>query len=160
MVRFDSADGLSAAEVAVPAGSDVGATELTAAPGAKPGTYTLAASVGTAEVSALRARAAVAVTVLGLPAAPPRLAVGVSPTVTAYQKGKNALAVRVARGDFDEPVTVTFDGIPDGVTIPPVTVPLGKAEATAELTVAAGARIGSTRVSRVVMVREILGNRR
>lgn len=147
VVRFDSADGLSAAEVAVPAGSDVGATELTAAPDAKPGTYTLAASVGTAEMPALRARTTVAVTVLAPPPAAPRLAVGVSPSVPAYQKGKNALAVRVARGDFDEPVTVTFDGIPDGVTIPPVTVPLGKTDATAEVTVAAGTKLGITKVT-------------
>lgn len=146
VVRFDSAHGLSAAEAAVPAGSDVGATELAAAADAKPGTYTLAASVGTAAMPALRARTTVAVTLLAPPPAP-RLAVGVSPSVPAYQKGKNAFAVRVARADFDDPVTVAFDGLPDGVTIPPVTVPMGKAEATAELTVAGGAKVGGARVT-------------
>lgn len=146
-VRFESVDGLSAAETVIPAGSDAGAAELVAPADTRPGTYTLTASaVAVTDTHTLRARAPVAVTVLAA-TAPARLAVSVSPKVTAYQKGKNAFAVRVARAEFDEPVTITFDGVPDGVTIPPVTVPVGRSEATAELTVAAGAKLGPAKVT-------------
>src|SRR5688500_7738222 len=41
---------------------------------------------------------------------------------------------------------VTFGGVPDGVKIPPVTVPPGKTEATAELTADASAKVGPARL--------------
>ena len=153
VVRFDPSDGLSAAEITIPAGGGAGQMEVTAAPDAKPGTYTLtAAAVSTTDTHTLRARTPVAVTVLPPPAPSPRVGVSVSPKVSAYQRGKNTLAVRVARAEFDEPVAVTFDGLPDGVTVPAVTVPAGKTEATAELTVGAGAKLGQTKLTATAKV--------
>src|SRR5207302_524375 len=64
-----------------------------------------------------------------------------------YQKGKNTFAVRVARADFDDPITVAFEDLPDGLKIPAITVPAGKTEATAELTVDAAAKVGELKVT-------------
>jgi hypothetical protein len=132
--------GLSAAGVTIPAGESSAPVELAAGEGAKPGTH-----VVTITASADRSPAASApvnVTVVAVPAAPPRLAVSVSPKVPVYQRGKNRFAVSVARGDFDGGVTVNFDGLPAGVSAPAVTVPAGEPGAIAEVSAAEGAPPG------------------
>jgi Mg-chelatase subunit ChlD len=143
-VRFEAAPGLTVAEVTLPAGQNGAQAEVVAAPEAKPETYALTASaVAVTDTHTLRARTPVAVTVAALPPPPPRLALTMSPKIPVYQGGRNEFAVRVARAGFDGPVAVTFDGLPDGVTIPPVAVPVGKAEAVAAVGAAAGAKLGT-----------------
>lgn len=95
----------------------------------------------------------------------PQVAVTASPSVPVYPGTTNTFAVQVARAEFDGPVTVTFTGVPPGVTLDPVTVPAGKTQAdvtvvakpnvmvaTAKLTVTAegGGAKGSGMVDLVV----------
>ncbi len=135
--------GPGAAEVTVPAGETNGQAQVAVAATAKPGVYTLTATAtATADGRALSASATVEVTVVAPPPPGPRMAVSVSPTVQTYQRGKNAFTVGVARDDFDDEVVVTFDRLPAGVTVPPVTISKGKSEATAELTADASATPG------------------
>jgi hypothetical protein len=138
--------GLSETEGTIPAGETAGAIEIVAPEGGKPGTrgVFLTARAGSGEVSAT---ATLKLTVVAVPAAPPRLAVTVSPKVPVYQRGKNRFAVSVARGDFDGDVAVSFGGLPAGVVAPAVTVPEGKAEAIAEVFAAGDARPGTHAVS-------------
>jgi hypothetical protein len=53
---------------------------------------------------------------------PSDLKLSVSEKVEVHQGGKCQFTVKVARGGFVGPVQVRFDGLPDGVTIPPVTL--------------------------------------
>ncbi len=131
--------GIIATEVTIPANDMIGLAEIAVAATAKPGVYALNA---TANGQTLSASATMEVTVVALPPPGPRMAVSVSPKVQAYPRGKNTFAVRVTRGDFDDEVTVAFDGLPTGVTVLPVTIPAGKSEATAELTADATAPPG------------------
>ncbi len=147
LVRFDAPAGPRAAEITVPAGETIGKAEVVVPPDVRPGNFTLTATAtANTDESVLTASAPVRVTVRPLPVPPARLGVSASPVVPVYQKGKNTFGVRVARDGFDDPVTVTFDGPPPGVKIPPVVVAAGKLEATAELTAEAGARIGEAKV--------------
>ncbi len=148
-VRFTSSVAeLSAAEVTVPAEEDGSTAQVVVAAGTKPGTHQLmATATATADGKEFIATATVEVVVLAPPPPGPRLAVAVSPRVRAYQRGTNTFAVRVARGEFDGPVTVTFGNPPEGVTIAPVTIPTGATEATATVTVEGGAAPGFHKVA-------------
>ncbi|MBM3982493.1 MAG: VWA domain-containing protein [Planctomycetes bacterium] len=134
-VRFTSPSAdISAADVVIPDGETRATAQVVVAPGAPPGTLTLAASAtATADGKEFGASATLEVKVLAPPPPAPRLAVTVSPYLKAYQRGTNSFAVRVARAGFDAPVTVTFDDLPDGVSVAPVVVPAGATSATAEL---------------------------
>src|SRR5262245_55689662 len=70
------------------------------------------------------------------PAAPPQpqLAVSASATVQVYPNSENTFAVQIARERFDTPVTVKFSGLPNGITIAPVTIPAGTTKAPATVT--------------------------
>lgn len=155
-VKFTSEVGLSAPELTLPPAEAVedgepAATEvikhveIAASPDLKPGVYKLAvtyfANTGRSFIETLTPRI-VEVTVLPLPPPPPRLAVSVSPKVQAYQRGKNTFAVRVARGEFDADVVVSFDGLPAGVTAPEVVIPGGKSGAVAEVTAEGSTKTG------------------
>ena len=152
-VRFDApgglnTGGLSVAEISIAADATSGQAEIVVPIEAKPGSYALivtaSAPVGDRTI---RATTSVRVTVPALPPPPLRIAVSTSPKVQAYQKGKNTFAVRVARAEFDDPITVTFDNVPDGLKIPAIIVPAGRTEATAELTADAAAKLGSAKVT-------------
>jgi hypothetical protein len=148
-VRFDDPGGLTVAEITIPAGARSGKAEVVAAPDARPGAYTITATASATVPTSPRpivATTVVPVTLAALPLGAPRLGVSASPRVQVYQKGKNTFAVRVMRADFDDPVEVTFGGLPDGLKIPLITVPPGKTEATAELAADASAKIGSARI--------------
>ncbi|MBN9119590.1 MAG: VWA domain-containing protein, partial [Planctomycetes bacterium] len=147
-VRFEPTGGLTAAEISIPATETIGKAEVVVPPDVKAGGHALAV-VATAAVNdhTIRASTAVRVTVPALPPPPARMAVSTSPKVQVYQKGKNTFTVRVTRADFDDPVTVAFEDLPDGVKVPAVTVPAGKTEATAELTADAAAKLGAAKVT-------------
>ena len=153
-VKFAApAVGLSAADVIVPAGATGGQATVLVPPTVKPGTYGLTANAtALADGLTLSASAAIEVTVHALPVGLPRLAVGVSPKVQAYQRGKNTFAVRVARGNADEAVTVEFSGLPPGVAAPPITIPAGQTEATAELAVDGTAKPGTHSIAATARV--------
>jgi hypothetical protein len=140
-IKFSAAVELTVAEITIPAGETTAQVQIAAALNAKPGVYKLAV-IATAASDDSSQTASLEITVLPLPPPPSRLAVSISPKVQAYQRGKNTFAVRIARGEFDGDVAVTFDGLPAGVTIPEVVIPAGRAEATAELTAEGSTKTG------------------
>src|SRR5262245_7733090 len=75
------------------------------------------------------------------PAPPPepRVAVAASKDVEVFIGGENEFTVQVARGDFDEPVTMKFENLPAGVAVAPVTIPKGETEAKAKVIATRGA---------------------
>jgi hypothetical protein len=64
----------------------------------------------------------------------PAVAVAASPEVPVAVSGTNTFGVEVARAEFDGPVTVRFEGLPEGVSVAAVTVPKGETKATATVT--------------------------
>ena len=136
LVTFDTqAPGLSAAAITVPTGQTSGQAKLVAAVATRPGTYQLTATAtATPNGQRVTSTAAVEVTVATLPAVPARLAVTVSPAVHVLQGDKNAFGVQIARDGFDGPVTVSFTGLPEGVTVESVTVPAQNTRAEAVVT--------------------------
>jgi Mg-chelatase subunit ChlD/predicted lipid-binding transport protein (Tim44 family) len=136
---FSHVAGFNGCEVTIPAGETSAEVEFSAANSVKPGTHALIVTATTLE-HIVTATTTAEVTVLATPAPPPRLAVNVSARVQVHQRGMNTFAVRIARGEFDGDVTVSFQ-TPEGVTVPAVTIAAGKTEATAEL-LAEGAKPG------------------
>ncbi len=61
----------------------------------------------------------------------PQLAVTASPEVQVYQSSRNTFTVQIARAEFDDAVTIRFEGLPAGVTIAQFTIPKGQTDGTA-----------------------------
>jgi hypothetical protein len=135
VVRFTSpTPDLSAADVVIAAEEASATARVVVTLGAPTGKLTLTASAtASADDKEFGASTSLEVKVLAPPPPAPRLAVTVSPYLKAYQRGTNTFAVRVARAGFDAPVTVTFDDMPEGVSVAPVVIPAGATSATAEL---------------------------
>jgi hypothetical protein len=139
-VKFSAPAGLTAAELLVPAGGsdnsvELTVVELTADVSTKPGPYkVLATATATVGGHSLSASATTEVTVVPVS----RLAISVSPRLQAHPRGKNTFAVRIARSEFDDAVTVSFGNLPDGVKVAPVTIPAGATEGKVELIVEGG----------------------
>ncbi len=95
----------------------------------------------------LTASAGTVVRVEPMPVVKPQLVVTASPEVHVYVRARNTFPVKVARGGFDGPVTVTFADVPDGVRIPPVVIPAGKTDGTAFVVADRDAKPGAARVA-------------
>jgi len=93
----------------------------------------------------LTARSGTALKVLEVPEPNPRVALTASPEVLVYARAKNTLNVKIARGDFDGPVTVSFTDLPEHVTVEPVTLPRGTTEATVTVAASKLAQKGATK---------------
>ncbi|MCE9564090.1 MAG: VWA domain-containing protein [Planctomycetes bacterium] len=64
----------------------------------------------------------------------PEVAVAASPEIPLPLDGSNPFVVEIARGEFDEPVTVRFENLPAGVTIDPITIAKGQTKGNATAT--------------------------
>lgn len=141
---------LSVNPILIPDGANDGTAEVVADEAASPGPATLAvAARATADGKPLDARAPkpTVVQVLPLPPVPPRLAVSVAPKIQVYPRGKNTLAVQVARGGFAGPVEVEFENLPKGTAAPRVVFPAERSEVAVELTADATAAPGAHQVT-------------
>jgi Mg-chelatase subunit ChlD len=69
----------------------------------------------------------------------PEVAVAASPEIPVAIHSSNTFGVEIARAEFDGPVTVQFQNLPDGVTIDPVTIPKGETRATVKVNAKAAA---------------------
>jgi Mg-chelatase subunit ChlD len=79
----------------------------------------------------------------------PRVAVAASPEVEVFVGGGNGFPVQVARDAFAGPVAIRLEGLPEGVTAGPLSIPANKTEG--EVTLAASSRAqASARPVRVV----------
>ena len=133
--------GLSASDLTIPPSETSGVAAVAATVGVKPGVYRLTATA-VAPGETLVAPATVEVAVVPLPPPAPRLAVSVSPKIQVYQGGKNTFDVRVARREYTGAIAFSFVDLPEGVTMPAVTVPADRNLATAEVQVEGGATPG------------------
>ncbi|MCI0699771.1 MAG: VWA domain-containing protein [Planctomycetia bacterium] len=135
---------LTASTITIPPGETSGKAEVVADPKGWAGDYTITATASAKpDGQPLSASGTIKVKVLPLPPEPPRLAVSVSPKIQVYQRGKNTFEVKVLRGAFNEEVTVAFDNLPDGVKVPPVTIPAGQSEGKVDLTAEGDAKPGA-----------------
>jgi uncharacterized protein (TIGR03000 family) len=112
---------------AVPAGKDSVAVTVAADKTATPGDSTVKVQAAGAS---LTKEAELKLTVEKAPA--PVLSLETPSGVEVLAGGKKVIHVHVGRQNFDGPVTVRFEGLPAGVTIPKVTVAGDSNEATAE----------------------------
>jgi len=64
----------------------------------------------------------------------PEVAVAASPEIPLPFNGSNTFVVEIARGEFDEPVTVRFENLPPGVLIEPITIDKGQTKGNATAT--------------------------
>jgi hypothetical protein len=146
LVRFTTPPGLSASELTVPVDAESGTVEISALADTKPGTYRVSV-LARGEGNGGSATATLEVTVVPPPPPLPRLSVTTSPQLQVSQRGKNTFAVRIKRGEFDEAVTVVVDKVPNGVTVPPITIPAGATEAQGELTADGAAAAGVQKIT-------------
>ena len=135
----DAPAGVSAAPLVIPAGQTEGELDISATSAAHPGaTATQVTASGQTEDGACRTAETTQIAVLELKLLPPKLRLSVSPTVEAYQGTDNRFVVKIARDRFEEPVQLQVEGLPEGLTVAPLTIPLADTEA--ELQVRAGRR--------------------
>jgi Ca-activated chloride channel family protein len=87
---------------------------------------------------------------------PPRLRMVVAPELSLFSGGKGRFKVLVGRDEFDEEVSVAFQGAPVGVTIPRTLIAAGKTEAEVEASVARNA--APRRLDITAVARALVGN--
>ncbi len=77
----------------------------------------------------------------------PQVAVSASTPVRLYPGTSNTFTVQIVRERFAEPVTVTFSGLPAGVTINPIALPADKTRAEVNVSTAPTAAPGTVKVT-------------
>ncbi len=153
--------GLTVEPVTVPSGAARAQAVLRAARKCPPREWQVAvAAEALPGAQPLTARSGTALKVLEVPEPQPRIALTASPEVHVYARAKNTLGVKIARGDFDDPVTVRFTDLPDGVTVEPVTLPRGSTEATLTVTASKLAEKGATKATAVAEGKHATGTAR
>jgi Ca-activated chloride channel family protein len=79
---------------------------------------------------------------------PPTVAVVASRQVTVEKGGRGRFTVRIARDRFNDHVALQFQGVPDGITLPPtVVIPADKNDTTVDLTADADAPLARAPVT-------------
>jgi hypothetical protein len=76
----------------------------------------------------------------------PRLRLAVPPELVIDQGGTNRFRARIARDNFDGPVTIRLEGDLDGIVTKEVVIPAGSSEAALEVSAEDFARDGSRRL--------------